>query len=289
MVNAPAYPYPVHNVTLFNNAHIAYMDEGQGDHTLLFIHGLANYAASWQPNIETLKSSFRCVAIDLPGNGLSENVTSPYSVSFFAKCIIDVIGRLALRNVTIVGHSMGGQVAITAALTVPGCCEGLVLCAPAGFEQFSDMEKMLYQSSMQYAGWFSNDENNLQQTLYNSFYQYPKAAEKMLKDLVNLIKRQNLKDYRRMLDQCVSSMLTEPVHARLKDVTQKTLVMFGEYDGLIPNRILHPVSTKSIGSAGTKLMPNARLEMIKGCGHFLQWEKAATVNSRITAFVKNEI
>jgi pimeloyl-ACP methyl ester carboxylesterase len=278
MLQAPTYPFPVHDIKLFNDAHLAYMDTGRGDQTLLFIHGLANYSAGWKYNIESLSRSFRCVAIDLPGNGLSENVPGPYSISFFSKCIIDFIGRLGLTQVTLVGHSMGGQIALKMLADTPGCADKLVLCAPAGFEQFSDMDRLMYQSSMQYMSWFSNDEFNLQETLRNSFYKFPKAADAMIRDLTAFLRRQQSSDYRRMVDQCVTSMLNEPVFDKLKTIQQPTLIMYGEMDGLIPNKIIHPVSTREIGMQGVRQLPNAILEMIPQCGHFLQWEKAERVN-----------
>lgn len=260
---------------------MAYMDTGKGKHTLLFIHGLANYSAGWQHNMAALAKKYRCIAIDLPGNGLSENVATPYSITFFSKCITDFIGRMGLQQVTLVGHSMGGQIALKMLADTPGCAERLVLCAPAGFEQFSEMDKLMYQGSMQYMSWFSNDEFNLQETLRNSFYRFPKAAESMIGDLTAFLRRQQSSDYRRMIDQCVNSMLQEAVFDKLKTIQQPTLVMYGEMDGLIPNKIIHPVSTKEIGLQGTRQMPNATLEMIPQCGHFLQWEKAERVNELI--------
>lgn len=281
MLRIPTYPFPVFDVKLFNNAHVAYMDTGVGDQTILFIHGLANYSAGWKYNIETLSKHYRCIAIDLPGNGMSENVPGPYSITFFAHCITDFIGRLGLTNVILAGHSMGGQIAIRALADTPGCAERLILCAPAGFEQFSEIDKVLYQSSMQYMSWFSNDEYNLQETLRNSFYNFPRGAETMIRDLTAFLRRQQSSDYKRMVDQCVLSMLNEPVFDRLKTISHPALVMYGEMDGLIPNRIIHPVSTRDIAERGVKQLPNARLTMIPQCGHFLQWEKAAVVNELI--------
>ena len=257
------------------------MDEGQGDTTLLFIHGLANYGASWKKNIEALSKTHRCIALDLPGNGLSGNSDQNYSISFFTKCIIDFIGRLGLKKVCLVGHSMGGQIALTVALEAPGAVEKLILCAPAGFETFSEMDKMFYQNSMQYMSWMSNDEFNLQQTLHSSFYRFPAGAESMIQDLVSLMKLQQGQKYRAMVDQCVQSMVKESVFSRLKNIPHPALVLFGDMDALIPNRMLHPVSTKDIGLKGTKEMPHALLKMIPQCGHFLHWEKAKEVNAAI--------
>lgn len=262
------------------------MDEGTGNQTLLFIHGLANYAAGWTRNLWQLREQYRCIAIDLPGNGLSDNIEGPYSLAYFSGCIIDFIGRMGLKNVCLAGHSMGGQIALTTVLNAPHCADKLVLCAPAGFEVFTEMDKLLYQGSLQYMSWFSNDEYNLKETLRNSFYRFPAGAEQMTEELIALMRRQRSTEYRRMVDQCVSSMLREPVFDRLKNIQQPVLVLFGEHDGLIPNRILHPVSTRDIAAQGTRQLPDASLQMIPQCGHFLQWEKAEVVNEAIAGWLQ---
>lgn len=88
-----------------------------------------------------------------------------------------------------------------------------------------------------------------------------------------------------MIDACVAGMLNEPVFDRLHLIKQPTLVMYGERDALIPNKLLHPVSTRKIAEAGVAQMPDATLHMIPQCGHFLQWEKADIANSYIKDFV----
>lgn len=281
MINRPpAYPFPIRDVTLFNGCKVAYMDEGSGPQTLLFIHGLANYGAGWKLNIDALSKKFRCIALDLPGNGLSEGMAK-YSIKAFSECIIDFIGRVGLSNVCLAGHSMGGQIAIKAALDAPFAIDKLVLCAPAGFEQFSELDKMMYQGSMQYMTWVSNDAFNLEQTMRNSFFHYPAAADKMTKDLIALMQRQPINKYREMVDQCVQSMVSEEVFSKLDRLEQPVLVLFGEKDALIPNKILHPVSTKSLGEKAVSRMRKATLHMIPDCGHFLQWEQAGHVNKSI--------
>ena len=279
------YAYPVKRTTLFNGAQIAYVDEGTGPQTLLFVHGLANYAMGWHRNLEALKSQYRCIAIDLPGNGLSEGGPYPYSVSFFATCLIDFIGRMGLSNVCLIGHSMGGQVVIKAVLDAPHCAEKLVLCAPAGFEQFTFIEKALYQQSIQYAQWLSTDEASLRHTLWNSFYQFPAAAEAMIKQLTSLIHLQQTKDYNRMVDACIKSMLDEAIFTRLKEIKQPVLVLFGEQDALIPNKLMHLTTTRQVATDGTRQLKNGKLMMLARCGHFLQWEKATVVNKLITEFI----
>lgn len=289
MIRTVAYPYPVHDMRLGNGCRLAYVDEGSGPFTIVFLHGLATYSMSWQQNIGPLSKHFRCIALDLPGNGLSDRGDFSYSMRFFADSIIDFIGRLGLQNVCLAGHSMGGQIAITALLQEPRCAERLLLFAPAGFEQFNPWERNMYHASLTLFDLFSSEENSLRQSIRSSFYQFPGQADGMIRELTELIQAYPLQGYRAMLDGCIGGMLSEPVFDRLGEMEQPALVMFGERDALIPNRILHPVTTYQVAQAGVQKMRRATLKMVPQCGHFLQWEKAGVVNDEVRSWLGNDL
>ena len=286
MANPVIYPYPVRYLKLSTGKTIAYIDEGTGDKVLFFIHGLATYSMCWEKNINELQKVYRCIAIDLPGNGLSEHDNFPYSMNFFAGVVYEVILKLQLKDVALVGHSMGAQIALTTVLNAPACANALVLCAPAGFEQFSSFEKSVSQTSLQIFDFFSNEENNLKESIKNSFYKNSSQANGMIEDLVKLIRHQPANVYKHMMKACIDGMLHEPVYNSLHLIKIRTLVLFGENDALIPNKLMHPVTTRHIAEEGTKQLPHAVLKMIPQCGHFLQWEKAAEVNALIKTFIK---
>src|SRR5690554_6525675 len=136
-----AYPYDVQKVEISNGIEIAYMDEGQGSETIIMIHGLGSYAPAWKKTIEGLKENYRCIAIDLPGYGISTQGDFSGSMTFFADAVNEFAEALNLDNVVLAGHSMGGQFAIVAALKYPELVSKLVLVAPAGIETFSEGEK----------------------------------------------------------------------------------------------------------------------------------------------------
>lgn len=273
---------------LSNGCKVSYIDEGKGDPCILFVHGLATFGRSWYKNIEGLKDQFRCIAIDLPGNGYSGKGDYPYGVQFYAACVYDFIKLLKLKKVIICGHSMGGQIAMTLLLNAPDAADKLVLCAPAGFEQFSGFEKSMYRSAMGFADFFSTDESNLRKSIHSSFFQNIHQADNIIEDLVALLKNYPTAAYKKMLDACVQSMLNEPVYDRLGQIKQPALVIYGERDALIPNRLIHPVSTQQLALAAVKKMRHATLEMIPMSGHFVQWEKAAQVNTLIEHFIHNQ-
>lgn len=279
------YPYTVRYLQLPDDCRMAYVDEGSGPYTIIFIHGLATYSMSWQKNIETLQQHFRCIAIDLPGNGLSDKGNYPYSMSYFAAAVYELIQRLQLKNVVLAGHSMGGQIAITTLLHYPAAAAKMVLCAPAGFEVFTSMEKTMYQSGLNFFDLFSTEENSLRKTIRSSFYNLPSQADTMIDQLIAIMSTYPVRQYRSMIDACIQSMLHEPVYQHMHRIQQPVLAMYGERDALIPNRLIHPVTTRQVGITGIAQFPDGQLEMIPQCGHFLQWEKHAVVNTFIRNFI----
>jgi pimeloyl-ACP methyl ester carboxylesterase len=275
------YPANLQKTVLYNGCTIAYTDEGNGNETLLFIHGLGTYNGTWQKNVTALRRRFRCIAIDLPGNGHSSTGDYPYTMDFFAHCIVDFIGRMNLQRVTLVGHSMGGQIALAAALLLPACCDRIILCAPAGFEIFTEHERMMYKASLSYMSWLSTNEQAIQHLIHTAFHRMPRDAGKLKTALFAIAKRQPARHYKMMTDRCIAAMLTEPVAAKLHLITQPVLVIFGEQDALIPNPLLHHMSTRHLAESGVRKLQHGSLHVIRDCGHFVQWECAVKVNSFI--------
>lgn len=279
------YPFPSQKIKLPLGETINYMDVGSGTQTLLMIHGLANYAPAWKKNIEKLSRQFRCIAIDLPGNGLSSFSHQPYTMTYFAQTVLHFIEKLSLNQVVLVGHSMGGQISMHTYLQVPHLFEKMVLCAPAGFEHFTSFEQSVYQSTMSFFDFFSSEENSLRKLIRSSFYHNTHQGDDMVQDLVFLMQQQPIQQYRKMVDQCISSMLNEPVYHKLEQITIPCLILFGERDALIPNKLLHPITTRTLAEQSAKRIPKSELHILSGAGHFLHWEKPNEANELIIDFL----
>lgn len=266
---------------------IAFTDNGAKDKpVVLFIHGLANYLQVWQWNILVLQNTARCIAIDLPGNGFSSRGDFDYSIDFYAKLIPRFLRALHIKEVVLAGHSMGGQIALQAALYDREIVKGLLLFAPAGFEYYAPHEAVLFKSAIAFGNFLNMDEVHIAQSINSSFYEQNAMAQKIIDELSHIIKVNDRISYRRMLEKCINSMLDHQLYYELKNVSQPTLAFFGEDDMLIPNRFLHPMSTREIAQSAVAQMPNAQLKMFSKTGHFVQIERAAEVNSAIQLFLQ---
>lgn len=287
MIDTITYPFAIKHQTLQNNIDIAYMDEGKGKQTFLFIHGLANYSPVWYHQIKTLSPTARCIAIDLPGNGLSAQGDYPYTVFFYAECIKLFCETLKLKNIIVVGHSMGGQVAMMIGLRYPSLINKLALIAPAGIEFFSSMDKLMLQNMMNFGEYFYSDEFHIRQAIGDSFYTKTNEKTKIITDLTQMLSTVDAKNWRAMVLAGINSMLTEQVNSFLNELTVKTTIIFGDKDMLIPNKLLHPgQSIPSLLKYAEALMPAVNSHLISNAGHFVQIEKADEVNNILQKMVE---
>jgi pimeloyl-ACP methyl ester carboxylesterase len=94
-----------------NGTTLAYDDEGHGDPPFLFIHGFACDRSFWRPQCEDLSRDYRCVSVDLRGRGDSD-ATPPFDVTTAALDSAALIEAIALDRPIVVGHSLGGLVAL---------------------------------------------------------------------------------------------------------------------------------------------------------------------------------
>lgn len=106
--------------------------EGGRGPNLVFLHGSWDDGSQWLRTIEHLSPDFQCFAPDLLGFGDSERPNVHYSIDLEVECLAQYLDTLNLRQVYLIGHSVGGWVAASYAIKYPDRVQGLVLLAPEG-------------------------------------------------------------------------------------------------------------------------------------------------------------
>ena len=109
----------------------AYVKVGTGP-ALLLLHGLGCDHTTWRPVIAALSRRYTVIAPDLLGHGLSDKPRADYSVGGYANGMRDLLTLLGVDKVTVVGHSLGGGVAMQFAYQFPERTERMILVAPGG-------------------------------------------------------------------------------------------------------------------------------------------------------------
>jgi pimeloyl-ACP methyl ester carboxylesterase len=89
---------------------IHYETAGEG-FPLVLLHGIGSNSRSWSRQLVELSKYFRVIAWDAPGYGDSSNPTGPPSIRFYARCLRNLLDALDLKDIVLLGHSMGGVIA----------------------------------------------------------------------------------------------------------------------------------------------------------------------------------
>jgi pimeloyl-ACP methyl ester carboxylesterase len=110
---------------------LAYAEAGSGP-VLLLVHGIARDRETWREVIEPLAAHHTVIAPDLPGHGLSAPAGGDYSVGGLAAVLRDLLLTLGHQRATLIGHSLGGGVAMQFAYLFPEMTERLALVSSGG-------------------------------------------------------------------------------------------------------------------------------------------------------------
>lgn len=288
-----SYRYPVKTI-VFSHPYVttpitmAYMEQSpvEAKGTIIFIHGLGSYSPAWYKQIDAMSKEYRCIAVDLPGYAKSSKGLYPYTMSFYADAIAELITQLQIQSPTITGHSMGGQIALTLSLRYPSLVGKLCLVAPAGIESFSEGEKQWFRENITMYTTKLPLEYQIRQNYYLNFYDFPDDAEFMIQDRLLMRSAPDFENYCYTIMKSVQGMVNEPVAHVLDRIVHPTLVLFGAHDQLIPNQFMHPGKTEDIALIAKEKIKGSRVRIIEQCGHFAQFEQSAKINAALSEFMR---
>ncbi|WP_300667658.1 alpha/beta hydrolase [Desulfoluna sp.] len=261
---------------------IHWVEAGDGP-PLVLIHGWSCSGFFWKPMIPLLQSTCRVLAPDLPGHGLSSKDEASYLPELQAKRLLEWLTAIGVDRFTVVGHSMGGEIAARMALAAPERVEKLVLAGAIGLKQVWDN-----------LPWYARVGLTPRvQKIANRFFTekalarshrlfmtgpgrppYPECIRDIV--LTNCNTPQDLTTLTRTTQDGLFQAFLDP---RLSEIKQPALCIWGELDKLVP---------LSAGKRCAELIPQARLSQIPGTGHMIPWEEPERMASEITGFMKKE-
>lgn len=276
-----------YRVKLKTGIEISCIDEGISDRVILCIHGLGSNKKAFLKNIDELSKSIRVIAIDLPNYGTSSKGDFPSTVKFFSDVIKEFIEVMELKNVSLCGHSMGGQIASLTALNYPDLISKLILVAPAGLEKFTPDEVKRIERYFSFDAIKNMTSAQIEINVRLNFCNFHKDAQFMIDERIELSKSVDFDFYCLTVSRAFQDMLKNPIYDYLHLIGQPVLLFFGKEDALIPNKILHPISTEFLAIEACNKIKKCRLVLIENCGHFLQFEKPDIFNREVTQFLGN--
>ncbi|BBZ17840.1 alpha/beta fold hydrolase [Mycolicibacterium gadium] len=249
-------------LTLHGNR-VAYLDEGAGD-VLLLIHGIGGSSDCWRNVVHKLSERHRVIAVDLLGHGQSDKPRGDYSLGAFAVWLRDFLDALHIREVTVVGHSFGGGVALQFAHQHKEYCRRLVLISSGGLGP--DLGRLLRMLSLPGA------EIALQLLASRPAVEVGKALRKRallsgrdvtrysetLKGQAALSDRRSRAAFLRTLRSVVDHRGQAVCALDRLRADLPTLIIFGDEDRCIPVAHAHSVH---------QAIPGSELHVIPGVGH----------------------
>lgn len=261
---------------------LAYSDTHSSKPTLLFIHGLGLNKNIWNSTIQQLSPHFRCIALDLPGHGDSRTLPATGRMSDYVASIREFVVKMNLQDVTIVGHSMGGQIAIILSLQMSATVTKLILIASAGIESFTkeEGEKLKHGTRAIYSNPLTDE------LLERTFFHARPEIKSLLMQEHLVQKRENFKKLSDLITNSVEGMLDEPVVDYLDKISQPVLCIYGQLDAAIPNRWLHPQqSVQSVLQVASTRFSHCTSAIFPFSGHYLPVDQPEALSEEILRFV----
>lgn len=246
--------------TLINGVDLYYECHGKGS-PLLLIAGLASDSQSWQPIVEALSRHHLLILPDNRGAGRTKPQDIETSIPQMADDCMALMEQLGFSSAPLLGHSLGGFVALDCAIRFPERVSALILAATSAANSarnnalFQDWVTYL-RSGMDLALWFRNifywifsqrlfeDEAALDDALrFALAYPYPQSADAFEKQ--------------------VNAIMGFHCRERLPSIKQRTLILCGKDDLLFP-------AEESVDVLQT--IPRATVAMIEGAAHSIHMD-----------------
>lgn len=139
----------------FKNANISFSDEGKGTAVVL-IHGFLENATMWKNITPALSKRNRIITIDLLGHGKTACLGYIHSMELFAETIAAVLKHLRIRKSVLIGHSLGGYVALAYAEKHPQKVKGLCLMNSTSDEDDEERKKLRTRANKMIQNNFTN-------------------------------------------------------------------------------------------------------------------------------------
>lgn len=258
---------------------IRFVDIGHGPAVVL-IHGTGGSWEVWRANIGELAGRQRVIAVDLPGFGESAPLDGRPDPAAHAEVISKLLRILGVEPATVVGHSLGGLVCLHLALCHPEQVVSLVLVDSGGLPMPGhrvgaiaaglQVVRILMRSRCVTEA--LRNRAAIRNLVLGFVVRNPGAIDAKLLDGAFLSMRAP------GVGRAITAAARDVVVHRLGYIRQPTLLLWGEFDRLLPVRLAHDMAD---------LIPNSQLKIIEGCGHSPNIESPKLFNAELSRWLQS--
>ncbi|MCZ7570521.1 MAG: alpha/beta hydrolase [Ardenticatenaceae bacterium] len=228
--------------------------------TLLFVHGAGGTWRHWGLQVRDLEGAYR-LAPDLPGHGRSAG-PGRQTVEAYTEVMMALIRTLDLTEVTVIGHSMGGAIALTMARQAPETVARLGLVGTGA--------RLRVRSDF-LAGLLAADPAPVIRQIALASY-HPGAPEAQIAQTARELAATDPRVYHGDFSACDAFDLMD----RLEAIAQPALVLTGTEDRMTPPKYAHYLAER---------LPNATLRLVPDAGHMVMLEQPAAVAEALRQFL----
>lgn len=255
-----------------NDIEIYYQDQGSGT-PLLCIAGLGSDSSNWQPVANKLAKSLRVITMDNRGCGRTTPMEAETSIEQMADDCMALARHLEIGRINLLGHSMGGMVAMACALRHPDAVDQLILSGTAprttlrNQAMFNDWTELL-ASGMDPYMWL---HNVYYWVFCPRFFNNPAAVDTALRAALDAPHPQSTTAFARQ----VSALNGFDVSDALPTIRTQTLIISGEEDILIT-----PEASRELLA-----IPESEFVTIPKAAHSIYWENPRAYLEHVLAFL----
>lgn len=242
---------------------LALNDGGRGDLPVVLVHSLAGNSSQWSAQLDHLRRTQRVVALDLRGHGRSEPPRNgDYSIEGMVGDVAAVVDSLGLTRFVLVGHSMGGGVALAYAGRYPGRVAGLVLVDPIG-----DGKQIPPAEATSFLAGFESSYDSSSQAYWTSIAGPDSGVRGRLLDDLRATPKE-------AVTQALRSVMRFDPDSALDRYSGPKLAIVTPHNDM-------PFSLHRLG----KGFPH---QVVTGTGHWIQLDKPDQINRLLDDFLNNE-
>lgn len=246
-------------------------------HTVVLVHGIGGSADDWGAQIPLLAERYHVLAVDLPGFGHSDGGSKHYTPENYAAVLHHLVGLRARTPVLLVGHSLGGAVALHYAASYPDTVQRLVVADVAGI-----LHRLAYNKFLMGA-WLHgrSDEPRWSSEWLQSFVgKFIEGMERFPFDSEDMLDTPYGEGDGAERRIAAMALLDADFTPLLPRVAAPVLMLWGSADRTAPLRTAEVLLQR---------LPRAWLEIIDGAGHVPMAEQPQSFNRHLLGFMQGEL
>ncbi|WP_040279452.1 alpha/beta fold hydrolase [Psychroserpens damuponensis] len=211
---------------------VYYEDEGQGEAVIL-LHGFLENSSMWNDLKPQLSKNNRIICVDLLGHGQTECQGYVHTMGDMANAVLAVVNHLKLKTYTLIGHSMGGYVALALAEKNPNAVQGLCLMNSTFHEDDDELRALRKRANLMVQ---TNFENMVRMSFTNLFSSESRRTHKIeVKKVLEQALKTSAQGY---VAGQEGMMLREDKFEFYNNLDAKKLIIIGEKDPVIKGALI---------------------------------------------------